>query len=98
MATAPTSPLTWTALPAADPLVGPDVAFVAASNGTIFTVPTAPGAMVATGTAITPNVAEIDWQVIASADGVMGPVLFGSIDTTVALYFYGGTLQIIEGA
>lgn len=63
MATAPTSPLTWTALPAADPTVGPDVAFVAASSGTLFTIPGS-GAFAATGTAITPNVAEITWEVM----------------------------------
>ena len=97
MASPPSSPLTWSALPATDPLVGPAVAYVAASNGTLFTIPGS-GAFVATGTAVTPNVAEVDWQVIASADGVMGPVLFASIDTTLALYLYGNSLQIVEGA
>lgn len=97
MATAPSSPITWTALPAADASIGPDVAYASASNGTLFTVP-ASGAFVASGTAITPNVSSITWQVIESADETMGPILFGSIDTTVALYLFGNVLQIVEGA
>ena len=98
MAAAPSSPLTWTALPSADLTVGPDVKFASASNGTLFAVPGS-AAFVATGTAITPNVSEVDWQVIeADAASGMGPVLFASIDTTVALYLRGSVLQIVEGA
>jgi hypothetical protein len=98
MATAPSSPLTWTALPAADAAVGPDVAYVVANSGTYFAIPTAPGAFAFTTTEITVNVSEIDWEVIESDDATMGPMLWGSIDTDKALALYGSALAIIEGA
>lgn len=98
MAAAPSSPLTWTALPSADLTVGPTVVYASASNGTLFAVPGS-AAFALTGTAITPNVSEVDWQIIeADAASGMGPVLFASIDTDKALYLRAGVLQIIEGA
>lgn len=99
MATAPTSPLTWTALPAADASVGPNVAYVVANSGTFFACPNVPGAFVFTNTEVTVNVSEITWVVIEPADAsVVGPFLWGSIDTDKALALYGSALTVIEGA
>jgi hypothetical protein len=99
MATAPTSPLTWTALPAADATIGPDVAYVIANSGTFIACPRVEGAFVFTTTEITFNVSEIDWDVIESDDeAVIGSFLWGSIDTDKALALYGSTLVVIEGA
>jgi hypothetical protein len=97
MAAAPTSPITWTAIPATNPLVGPDLAYSVQSSGTLLCAPNAPGSFVTTGTELTPG-ATVTWVEIASATATMGPILFGSLDTTVAAYFCGGRLQIVEGA
>lgn len=97
MATAPTSPITWTEIPATNPLVGPDLAYSVQSNGTLLIAPNAPGSLDSTGTVLTPG-ATVTWVQLESADSVMGPILFGSLDTTVAVYFAGGRLTIVEGA
>ncbi len=97
MATAPTSPITWTAIPATNPTVGPDLAFSVQSSGTLLIAPNAPGSLTSTGSELTPD-ATVTWEVIESADSVMGPILFGSLDTTVAAYFAGGRLTIVAGA
>lgn len=98
MATAPTSPLTYTALPSTDLTVGPNVVYASTLNGTVFAVPGSAG-FAFTTTAITPNVSELDWELIEadSASG-MGPFLFASIDTDKALVLRGSVLQIAEGA
>ena len=70
MATAPTSPITWTELPLSDAsAAGPVVAFSVQSNGTLLVAPNAPGSAIATGTELVPNVSEITWVEIES-DGV----------------------------
>lgn len=97
MATAPTSPITWTAIPATNPTVGPDLAYSVQSSGTLLIAPNAPFSLTSTGTELTPG-ATVTWVLLESADSTMGPVLFGSLDTTVAVYFAGGRLAIVEGA
>jgi hypothetical protein len=97
MATAPTSPITWTSLPATNPSVGPHLAYSAQSSGTLLVAVTAPNSATATGTELTPG-ADVTWVELASADSVMGTVLFASLDTSVAVYLIGGRLVIVEGA
>lgn len=97
MATAPTSPITWTAIPATNPLVGPDLAYSVQSSGTLLQAPNVPGSATSTGTELTPG-ATVTWTLLESADDVAGPSLFGSLDTTVAVYLIAGRLCIVEGA
>lgn len=98
MATAPTSPITWTAIPATNPDVGPSLAYSVQSSGTLLCAPNVPGSAIATGTELTPGTT-VTWVLEESADDeVMGPCLFGSLDTSVAVYLVGGRLCLIEGA
>ena len=98
MATAPTSPITWTAIPATNPDVGPDLAYSVQSSGTLLQAPNVPGSATSTGTELTPG-ATVTWTLLASDDeDVAGPCLFGSLDTTVAVYLIAGRLCIVEGA
>lgn len=98
MATAPTSPITWTALPATNPSVGPDLAYSIQSSGTLIGAPNAPGSFTCTGTELSPG-ATITWVEIESDDtDVMGTILFASISASVAAYFIAGRLLLVEGA
>lgn len=89
MATAPSSPITWTRLPTTTPTVGPDLYYAQAASSvgtsTIYAVSGAPPLSILDGAAPT-GATGVTWSAV-SATGAIGPTLaWCSLGSAAGLY------------
>lgn len=88
MASAPTSPITWTTLEATNPTVGPAVQYAVTSGGGVAGVfYSCGGSTIYQPGGVTPSVSDVTWSSIApSSTGTQATILWCSIDTNAGLY------------
>lgn len=99
MAATPTTTQTWTVLASTNPTIGPSIAWVATSNGTLYCVPGAPGTLLFVASGAEPAGTTVTWTALVSASLTnAASVAWVSIGSTAALYYGAGSLSYAAGA